>query len=178
MQISKPNSYRVLNVPSIDFSEIESVLYRDFGKNSIREDNLQAHIDTQSVIIKFTKNFDVMEGYALGAYDELFPYIEHILSSIAKEYGYEDMRVLRMLFVRLGSGGYIPPHADGGVSFHCTHRIHYALKTNEDVSFVVNGEELPFMEHPCIEINNVKEHSVVNNSKEDRIHMIMDLYNG
>lgn len=178
MTVKKPTHYRVLSVPEIDFSKFEKVLYENFGKDSRREDAFQSHVDTQSVIIKFTEDFNTMkEGEALGVYDEIFPEIDHIFEAIVKEYGWENMCVLRILIARLPAKKSIPVHTDGGISFHRTHRIHYALKTNPHVKFLVDGVELPFQENPCMEINNLKPHSVYNGGDEDRIHLIMDIHN-
>lgn len=68
----------------------------------------------------------------------------------------------------------IEPHDDYGDMFEKSHRIHIPLITNENVLFNIEEKSFHFSSGEVIEINNLKSHSVQNNSNFDRIHLIID----
>jgi hypothetical protein len=77
---------------------------------------------------------------------------------------------------KMQGGGVILPHVDNGIEFTISHRIHIPLITNDKVIFILDGEEFYFPKGNVYEINNVKEHSVLNknDSNYNRIHIIFD----
>lgn len=91
---------------------------------------------------------------------------------IKKIYG--DGDVIRMEIAKLPKKSNVTPHIDFGASLKHDKRIHIALQTNKDVIFTVGGEDKNMKSGEMWEINNTKEHSVINNSIYDRIHIIVD----
>ncbi|MCH7506976.1 MAG: aspartyl/asparaginyl beta-hydroxylase domain-containing protein, partial [Proteobacteria bacterium] len=59
-------------------------------------------------------------------------------------------------------------------SFTHSHRIHIPLTTNAGVRFMVNGRPLRLEVGQAYEINNQRNHSVMNSGTEDRITFIFD----
>ena len=76
--------------------------------------------------------------------------------------------------VKLLSGGKIAPHIDTHPSFHRGHRIHVPITTNPRVRFMIDGRPHQLQVGQAYEINNQKNHSVMNKGSEDRITFIFD----
>ena len=74
----------------------------------------------------------------------------------------------------LKSNGIISSHCDNGERFEETHRIHLPIITNNQVEFIIGNKSYNFEAGCVVEINNQKTHSVINRSREDRIHLIID----
>lgn len=53
-------------------------------------------------------------------------------------------------------------------------RIHIPITTNENVSFIVDSNEVPMKEGECWYANFHLPHSISNKGKTDRVHLIMD----
>ena len=63
---------------------------------------------------------------------------------------------------------------DNGESLVNCKRTHIPIITNDLVTFTIGGETKQLKEGEIWEINNINEHSVDNNSNENRIHLILD----
>ena len=66
------------------------------------------------------------------------------------------------------------PHFDKHPSFHIGHRIHVPITTNSRVRFMIDGKPYRFEVGKAYELNNQKQHSVMNKGNEDRITFIFD----
>jgi hypothetical protein len=75
---------------------------------------------------------------------------------------------------RLEAGGIIKPHTDNHPSFHFGHRIHIPIYTNSRVRFMIDGRPQKMPIGHVYEINNQKQHSVMNKGSEGRINFIFD----
>jgi aspartyl/asparaginyl beta-hydroxylase (cupin superfamily) len=75
---------------------------------------------------------------------------------------------------KLLTGGKITPHIDAHESFRRGHRIHIPITTNKRVRFMIDGRPNQLQVGQAYEINNQKQHSVMNKGKEDRITFIFD----
>ena len=82
--------------------------------------------------------------------------------------------VIRAIVARLVAGESIKAHTDFHQSFHCAHRIHVPITTNPKVWFTIDGRPHQFQLGQAYEINNQKQHSVMNKGKDDRITFIFD----
>jgi hypothetical protein len=103
----------------------------------------------------------------------IYKEIEPIVKILHREY--PDHIVTKALIVNLPSGTFITPHFDFGDSLNLCRRVHVPLVTHPDVFFQVNKKWFHFEEGHAYEINNSKEHGVINNSPVDRVHLIVDL---
>jgi hypothetical protein len=90
------------------------------------------------------------------------------------ELNYGKGYFVRVLLVKLKSNTNIATHIDNGESLINCKRTHIPIITNELVSFTIDNEKKYLSEGEIWEINNTKEHSVNNDSNEDRIHLIVD----
>ena len=82
--------------------------------------------------------------------------------------------VIRAVVASLKAGANIKAHTDGHKSFHSAHRIHVPISTNPRVWFTIGGLPHQFEVGQAYEINNQKQHSVVNKGDEDRVTFIFD----
>ena len=81
---------------------------------------------------------------------------------------------IRMILVKLLTNGNIPHHVDQGETLTKSHRMHLPIIINEQNLFSVGDTEMHMKPGELWEINNRREHGVVNGGSEDRIHLIVD----
>ena len=81
---------------------------------------------------------------------------------------------IRASLVRLGAGCAIAEHRDMNFSLTHSHRIHLPIITNDQVSFTVGKETICMREGALTEINNRRTHSVRNDGRQDRVHLVLD----
>lgn len=84
-------------------------------------------------------------------------------------------KIIRAEVITMNPYSRIRTHKDRGDILFLGRRIHIPIKTNDKVIFKVNEDSLHMKASNMYEINNSKYHSVVNNSNEDRIHLIIDV---
>lgn len=83
--------------------------------------------------------------------------------------------IIRALLVNLAAEKNIPNHIDNSPSLDICKRVHTPIITNSKVFFTVGDERINLKKGEMWEINNTKKtHSVENNSKSDRVHLIID----
>ena len=97
-----------------------------------------------------------------------------VMHEIIRKHYPEGGEVMRAVAASLTAGANIKAHSDIHQSFHCAHRIHVPITTNPKVWFTINGRPFQFKLGQAYEINNQKQHSVVNRGAEDRITFIFD----
>lgn len=84
-------------------------------------------------------------------------------------------RLGRVVFTRLAPGSRIEPHADQGLYADYYARYHVVLQGLPGSLFVCGDETVHMATGEVWWFNHRLEHSVINNSKDDRIHMIVDI---
>jgi aspartyl/asparaginyl beta-hydroxylase (cupin superfamily) len=70
----------------------------------------------------------------------------------------------------------VSEHTDKGDYLSTVRRFHIPIITNDLVSYTVNGERVHMKQGECWEINNLKSHSVLNESDTDRVHLLIDIF--
>ncbi|ALL04361.1 aspartyl beta-hydroxylase [Pedobacter sp. PACM 27299] len=96
------------------------------------------------------------------------PYINSIVNSWRCEK--ESIRLLA-----LAPGSIIKPHKDPGCSYmEGSFRIHIPVVTNPGVHFMINDQRLQLKAGECWYLDFNETHSIVNEGKETRVHLIMD----
>ena len=114
---------------------------------------------------------------------ELINLIMPIANEIANLY---DGKYGRIWLAKLPAGKQIPLHSDGFDLFknkksldyyylQSVYRVHIPLITNEEVIFIVNNEKKHLKVGEAWDINQRLPHTVENNSKTDRIHLVIDI---
>ncbi len=87
----------------------------------------------------------------------------------------EGERLGRVLITRLAPGSKIDAHVDGGSHAAYYERFHVVLNSAPGCSFRAGDETVHMQTGELWWFDNSKEHEVVNNSADDRIHMIIDV---
>jgi hypothetical protein len=98
--------------------------------------------------------------------------LEHIYSLLEKMF---DGKIIRAELITMNPNSRIRTHRDRGDILFLARRIHIPIKTNKDVIFKVNKDLLNMKVSNIYEINNFQYHSVINNSEEERVHLIIDV---
>ena len=140
---------------------------------SQREQRFDIHSDTRSLdLIHFFRDENTKPDYR-ELYFEMEDELKPVVQCIANYYQNNGFLV-RMLLTKMPPGSEIPEHVDSGPALMNCHRVHVPITTNDMVVFTVGGEKKIMQAGELWEINNSLDHSVVNNGKEDRIHLIVD----
>jgi hypothetical protein len=83
-------------------------------------------------------------------------------------------RLGRVLITRLPPGGAIAPHVDGGSHAAYYSRHHVVLQADGDCLFRAGGEVVHMQAGEIWWFDNSKDHEVINEGSQDRIHLIID----
>lgn len=84
-------------------------------------------------------------------------------------------RLGRVMITSLGVGGKITPHRDLGAPASYYSRYQICLQCLPGNMFFIGDESVGFKTSECWAINNREVHSVVNNSIDERVVLIVDL---
>ena len=77
--------------------------------------------------------------------------------------------------MKLGPGGRIKEHTDHDLDAESgTARLHIPIVTNDDVKFILNGTRIVMNEGECWYLRLCDPHSVENNGRSDRVHLVID----
>lgn len=101
---------------------------------------------------------------------EMKKLIEDNLKDLHENYSYQYH------IHKLGGGKELYPHIDNASNLDKLHLYHFVLKTNKKAIFISDGEKFHFEKNKLYEVNNYDYlHSVENNGKSDRIHILIEL---
>ncbi len=155
---------------------ILSVDEKAWFDNSHRQTAYDVHAQTQSLVMLFvdTEHWPKLDVTREAAWDALSQTATPIMNTILEQFYPPGGKIIRAMAAKLISGGVITPHHDKHPSFHAGHRIHIPIITNSRVRFMIDGQPYKFQVGRAYEINNQKQHSVMNKGKEDRINFIFD----
>lgn len=90
----------------------------------------------------------------------------------------EGVQLGRVIITRLKPGKQIIPHRDAGAPAEFFKRYQVALQSLPGAIFQIEDEQAGFKTGDIWLINNRAEHSVQNNSQDDRVVMIVDIRAG
>ena len=142
--------------------------------NQYRQQAYAVHTHTESLVMIFCDGWPQVEVTREAAWETLkdtaVPVMHHIIESFYPPGG----TIIRAMAAKLKAGGIIAPHRDTHQTFVHSHRIHIPISTNPGVRFMINGRPHRFQVGNAYEINNQKNHSVMNSGTEDRITFIFD----
>ncbi len=83
------------------------------------------------------------------------------------------LQAVRLL--KLNAGAIIKEHRDAELNFEKGEiRLHIPVITHDDVEFYLDKERLSLKEGECWYMNFTLPHSIINNSKINRIHLVID----
>lgn len=151
-----------------------------WNKDTIRtEHELSPHRNVDDIILWFNRpekdNSEVIndiQTHPTEAWAKL-PRVRPIVFDLIRRV--EGSQLGRCVITKLKPGGKIDPHVDLGAPATFYQRFHVALNSAPGCNFIIEDEQVNFKSGEVWMINNNAEHSVVNNSKEDRIVIIIDV---
>ena len=178
---SKRTGWSFIDLGPLKIKAIKKELEQYYSQwliDTTRQESFETHEHTFMYAIR---QFDYM--YALGepatctdqktleskeATTELANIIE-LLEAIA------GGKAIRIEFISMNPLSRVRTHKDRSDVLYVARRFHIPIKTNSLVLFT-SGQEIRHLElGHAYELNNINYHSVVNGSKESRIHLIIDV---
>lgn len=168
------------NFNYIDFIDISNIKKKvnkftdkEWNAFNFRQKTYDVHKDTQTIPLIFDNDFRLSNPTYLSYYTKFKQDLNSIRNVFNIKFG--NGYIIRAILVNLKANSCIGRHIDVGVSLELCNRVHIPIITNDKVLFEVGGEVKNLKEGEVWEINNSQKlHSVVNNSKVDRIHLIID----
>jgi quercetin dioxygenase-like cupin family protein len=143
-----------------------------------RQQEYDVHRQTESIVLVFV-NLEVwpdIEIHKEPGWDRLAAAAIPVMHGIIEQHYPPGGTIVRAMAAKLLAGGKIAPHVDTHPSFHRGHRIHVPITTNPRVRFMIDGRPHQLQVGQAYEINNQKNHSVMNKGSEDRITFIFDYF--
>lgn len=136
-----------------------------------------AHADVSDIWLWFNPQ----EGGDIANGIQTMPYPAWFLLPQARGIIFDLMRIVeasqlgRVIITRLPPGKTITPHEDAGAPVEFYKRYQVALQSAPGIMFQIEDECVNFQDGEVWLIDNKAKHSVTNNSKTDRISMVVDL---
>lgn len=148
--------------PQGPFAQIESIMLR-FPIKSVCE--------TEEELKNHLSKYDQHESVDYPPY-KLLPEARSIVMNVFHYVGGE--RLGRVMINKIAPGGVIYPHADTPAHADYYSRFHVVLQSQPGVMFRAGSEKVFMAPGEVWWFDNKQEHEVINNSADDRIHMILD----
>lgn len=149
--------------PQGPFNQIESIMLR-FPVKSVHE--------TEEELRKHLSTYDQHENVDYPAYAvlaEARPIVMALMTRVGGE------RLGRVMINKIAPGGVIYPHRDTPAHTEYYSRFHIVLQSQAGVVFRAGDEQVYMATGEAWWFDNKEEHEVINNSADDRIHMIVDI---
>lgn len=147
-----------------------------FDQETWRQDKLVTHRNTQCIFLRHWK-YRSQRLRELRDYPLLSVYREPLEGILDELSGHYDYQTYSAVITNLRARKSIPRHVDDGYMLSNSHRIHIPIRTNPQAIFHCGRESINMKLDHAYEIGNTShEHSVDNNGKEDRYHLIVDLF--
>lgn len=139
-----------------------------------RQKTFDVHKNTRTIPLIFNKDLNNLN--TPNEYDDFVDFSGELLNlyNIFLNH-YKKGSILRALLVKLNAKSEISKHIDNGIGLEKSKRHHIPIITNSKVLFTVDVETIHMKQGEIWHIDNSnKYHSVLNNSKKDRVHLIVD----
>jgi hypothetical protein len=165
---------------TVDISALsEVILAQDqsaWDEHKYRQQEYDVHRQTESIVMVFVnlESWPEVEIHKEPGWDRLADVAVPLMHSIIKQHYPPGGTIIRAMAAKLLAGGRITPHVDSHPSFHRGHRIHVPITTNPRVRFMIDGRPHQLQVGQAYELNNQRNHSVMNKGTEDRITFIFD----
>ncbi|MGD2129138.1 MAG: aspartyl/asparaginyl beta-hydroxylase domain-containing protein [Lysobacterales bacterium] len=156
---------------------IATVLAQDeqaWRAQQYRQNAYEVHNQTESLVMIFCNGWPELQVTKEPAWDLLKETAIPLMQTIIETHYAPGGTIIRAMAAKLKAGGVISPHRDSHPSFTHAHRIHIPVTTNPGVRFMINGRPHKLQVGQAYEINNQRNHSVMNAGSEDRITFIFD----
>ncbi len=149
--------------PQGPFGDTESIILR-FPPRSVHE--------TEEALKNHLANFDQHENVDQQVFKQLpeaRPLIFGLMTAVQGE------RLGRCIINKLRPGGQIYPHKDTAAHAEYFDRFHIVLQSGPGSVFRCEDEHVNMQTGEVWWFNNALDHEVINNSHDDRIHLVVDI---
>lgn len=174
-----------IDVPLRELGAIDTTALREiivsqeeaaWHEDKYRQQSYEVHDQTQSIVLVFTdgSNWPNSDVKKEPGWDRIADVAVPVMHDLIEKHYPAGGTIIRAMAAKLIAGGKIKPHHDNHPSFHCGHRIHVPITTNPRVRFMIDGRPYKLQVGQAYELNNQKQHSVMNKGTEDRITFIFD----
>ena len=140
----------------------------------LRQKRFDVHRHTKSIVMIFAEGWPDIRLARYPGWDVLAGLAMPIIEKIVRNHYKKGGSVIRAMVANLIKDGVIETHYDAAPSFAVGHRIHVPLQTNDDVVFTIDDKPYKLNVGEAYELNNLLDHSVVNEGDSDRYHLIFD----
>ena len=151
-------------------------LEKKWLEDTSRQESFPVHKETTTVFLTdYASDWDLGDSYMMSIREpesKLWKLVEPIIRDLEKIH---NGKVGRAIFPKLSAYKDIDGHVDGGNYLDVSRRHHIPIVTNNGVFFNIDNGILNMFEGECWEINNMRYHKVINQSDQDRIHLVIDI---
>jgi Aspartyl/Asparaginyl beta-hydroxylase len=126
-----------------------------------------------SILIRHSSEYSTKTIRNMPLYEKYATVINPILDFIRQFYRVDDYVAF---LSRLGPEGVIATHRDSGEFLERVHRLHIPIQTNSDCFYLVENNTVHMKVGTLYEIDNQREHGVVNQGTSDRIQLVVNVY--
>lgn len=131
------------------------------------------HTDVSDILLRWGQNdLDSLLCFDRPTMAELFGFKQIALGIMASLYG---SMLGKVIVTKLPPGGRIAPHHDGGGYARFYTRTHLVLQSLPGNLFICGDETVQMRTGELWWFDTQQEHQCINNSNDDRIHLIVDL---
>lgn len=161
-ELWKEDTY-LRDYPQGPFKQIESIMLR-FPVKGVYE--------TEAELKNHQSTYDQHESIDYPAYAVLTE-ARSIIMALMTRVGGE--RLGRVMINKIAPGGVIYPHVDTKDHTDYYSRFHVVLQSQPGVMFRAGDERVTMANGEAWWFDNSQQHEVINNSADDRIHMVIDI---
>ena len=111
-------------------------------------------------------------------WDEHKDTFEPLIHDVLSQCEYKNPKVARILVTTIPAHDEIKPHVDGMGSLNDCNRLHIPIITNDKAMMIVEEEKKHFSAGSVFELNNIRVHAATNPGDKERVHIILDIYDG
>jgi hypothetical protein len=164
-QLWREDTY-LRDYPQGPFNQIESIMLRFPEKRVFEQEaEVQAYKDGKH----FYDQHESIDYPAYKLLPEARPLVMSVMAYVQGE------RLGRVMINKIAPGGVIYPHTDTPEHTAYYSRFHVVLQSSPGVIFRAGNEKVYMETGSAWWFDNSQEHEVINNSADDRIHMVIDV---
>lgn len=152
--------------PQGPFGEIESIMLRFPEKRVFEQEN---EVEAYKRGEHFFDQHESIDYPAYAVLTEARPIVMALMTRVGGE------RLGRVMINKIAPGGHIFPHADTPEHTAYYSRFHVVLQSQPGVVFKSGDEQAYMATGEAWWFDNKQVHEVINNSADDRIHLVIDV---
>jgi len=145
-----------------------------------RRNTMPSLTSTQSIILRhfMGTGYNFTADYLNNIEDkEIYQVFKIPINMIKDELRkYYDFKHYICFLAKLLPRKKIDMHFDSSPFLEECHRIHIPLKTNSQIYYIIENSRYNWEKNKIYEFDNTRMHGVENDSDEDRIHLLFNLY--